>query len=458
MRIHVRSQNYEISVHNYSENWHCGEVLVSCTQDLGRFAGVFFNRNARRGFRKGRGDVARLSIVPPRTTLTLIAQLMSWNSIIGQQRVKNILQHAISENKIAHGYCFWGMEGVGKDALALEFAKVVNCLEPRVTSSGIESCDNCRSCHQADKLEHPNIKFVFSLPAGKSTDSRDDSPIFRLSDDQIKLIQEQMHIKSENPYHNITIPNASQIRISSIRDVKKSVTMSASQSGRRVVIISEADEMTTEAANAFLKTLEEPHDQVTLILTTARHDTLPQTILSRCQQIYCEPLSDEDIAENLVLKMGVERSEARLISSFAQGSYAKACEFLDEDMRAMRLDVIEILRSALKKSYYRADILYKIEKLTGEKDRTRVEMMLMLLMIWLRDCYAYSLAGNNAMIINIDQQETIEKFSGAFTGADYPAAIQSVEEAISHVRRNVQLQLTLLTMLITCRRIFLREV
>ncbi|MBK9248113.1 MAG: AAA family ATPase [Ignavibacteria bacterium] len=383
---------------------------------------------------------------------------MSWNSIIGQHRVKNILQHAITENKIAHGYCFWGMNGVGKDALALEFAKVVNCIDPLVTNNSIEACESCRSCHQANKLEHPNIKLVFSLPAGKSTDSRDDSPVSRLTDDQIKLIQEQMQLKSENPYHDITIPNASQIRISSIRDVKKSVTMSASQAGRRVVIISNADEMTTEAANAFLKTLEEPHDQVTLILTTARHDTLPQTILSRCQQIYCEPLSDEDITSNLVAKMDVDPSEARLISSFAQGSYAKACEFMDEDMRAMRLDVVDILRSALKRSAYRAELLTKIDKLTGEKDRTRVEMMLMLLMLWLRDCYTYSLTGIDSMIINIDQQETIGKFSGAFEGADYPAAIQAVEEAISHVRRNVQLQLTILTMLITCRRIFLREV
>lgn len=51
---------------------------------------------------------------------------MAWNTIIGQQRVKKILQRAITEQKIPHGYCFWGMEGVGKDALALEFAKTVN--------------------------------------------------------------------------------------------------------------------------------------------------------------------------------------------------------------------------------------------------------------------------------------------------------------------------------------------
>lgn len=64
MRIHVRSQNYEICVHNYSENWDCGEVLVSCTKDLGRFADLFFNRKVRKGFRKGRGDFAGLNRAP----------------------------------------------------------------------------------------------------------------------------------------------------------------------------------------------------------------------------------------------------------------------------------------------------------------------------------------------------------------------------------------------------------
>lgn len=380
---------------------------------------------------------------------------MAWNTIIGQQRVKTILQRAITEQKIPHGYCFWGMEGVGKDALALEFAKTVNCQSPLQTASGIEACDNCKSCIQAGKIEHPNIKFVFSLPVGKSADSRDDSPIFRMTDDQIKLIQEQLQLKSENPYHTITVPNASQIRISSIRDVKKSVTMSAQQQGRRVVIISGADEMTTEAANAFLKTLEEPHDEVTLILTTARHDSLPQTILSRCQQIYCDALSDDDITAALTERMNVPSEEARLISSFAQGSYSRACEFLDENMRRMRHEVVDLLRAALKKSIYRADVLSHLEKMTGEKDRTRVEMMLMLLMMWIRDCHAFTVARLDAPIINIDQRETIEKFSNAFAGADYVAAITAVENAIIHIRRNVHIQLTMLTLLISCRKIFL---
>jgi DNA polymerase-3 subunit delta' len=180
------------------------------------------------------------------TFLSINGIRMSWSSVIGQHRVKELLRRALHEEKIAHAYLFWGMEGIGKDALALALAKTLNC--ERRTLPSTEPCNQCRSCMQADKLEHPNIKLVFSLPAAKSAETRDDSPLFKLTDAQIEEIQEQLRIKADNPYHNLTIANARQIRIASIRDVKRSISMSQSQSGHRVVIVSEADEMTVEAA------------------------------------------------------------------------------------------------------------------------------------------------------------------------------------------------------------------
>jgi DNA polymerase-3 subunit delta' len=382
---------------------------------------------------------------------------MAWSSVIGQERVKNILQHAILEHKIPHAYCLYGIRGIGKDALALEFAKTVNCMQPRILPGyGIEACDECHSCYQAARLEHPNIRLIFSLPAGKSSPERDDSPVFRLSDDQIALLQEQLHIKAANPYHRIQLPNATQIRISAIRDIKKSIMMSAAQQGRRCIIISEADQMTNEAANAFLKTLEEPHQNITLLLTTAQKDLLPRTILSRCQQVYCDPLNDNELSLALELKHGLPQSEGLLISSFAQGSYARATEFIDEDMRALRLEIVEILRAVLRKNGYKLELMHHVDTMASSKDRNKVSVMLTLLLLWLRDCYACSVNGpDSAHIINIDQRETIARFTTAFAGADYPAAIQAVEMAIEQIRRNVQIQLVLITLLLICREIFL---
>ena len=378
---------------------------------------------------------------------------MSWSSVIGQHRVKELFRRALLEEKIAHAYLFWGMEGIGKDALALALAKTLNC--ERRTSKMTEPCNQCRSCMQADKLEHPNIKLVFSLPAAKSAETRDDSPLFKLTDAQIEEIQEQLRIKAENPYHNVTIANARQIRIASIRDVKRSISMSQSQSGHRVVIISEADEMTVEAANAFLKTLEEPNPNVTLILTTSRREAIPQTIMSRCQQIYCDPLTDAELTQALHQRLSIAEEEARLIASFAQGSYSRAMQFLDEDMRRLREEVIALLRAALRRVRYRMETFHIMERFTSTQDRKQLSTMLGLLVLWLRDVYVYARCADESLIINRDQIDTIMKFATAFPHADYPAAINAAEEAVGLVQRNIHPPLILISLLLVCRRVFL---
>lgn len=378
---------------------------------------------------------------------------MSWSSVIGQNRVKEILHRAIKENKVAHAYLFWGMEGIGKDALALTFAKTLNC--ERRKADETEPCNACRNCLQADKLEHPNIRLVYSLPTGKSADSRDDSPLLKLSDAQIEEIQEQLRIKSENPYHNLMINNARQIRISSIRDVKRGVSMSQSQAGHRFIIVFEADEMTTEAANAFLKTLEEPSQNITLILTTSRRDAIPQTIRSRCQQVYCHPLTDEELTRALQNNYGATEDEARLIAAFAQGSYTRAMEFSDEDMKRLREEVVELLRAALRRNRYRMGMMHIIERFTSEHDKKQFAYMLGLLLLWLRDVYVYRCTNDSSAVINRDQTETIARFAAAFPQADYGAVILATEEAVGLVYKNIHPPLILIPLLLTCRRVFL---
>lgn len=382
---------------------------------------------------------------------------MAWSNIIGQSRIKSSLRRAADEGSVAHGYCFWGAAGVGKDAVALEFAKMMNCIAPRRDAGGTEACDECKSCRQADRFEHPNIRFIFSLPTGKSASSdREESPLFRLSDDQIKIIREQTELKAADHYYDISIPNAAQIKIASIRDIKKNAAMSAAQNGVRFVIISEADQMTDEAANAFLKTLEEPNGDLKLILTTSRREQLPQTILSRCQQLYFPALSDDEIADALEVRRGAKSEDARLMAAFGQGSYSRACEFISEDMHRSRHDIIDALRAALKRSEFRTALLHHVESLAGEKDRSRMEIMFSLLLMWLRDAYEMSVAGESAVITNVDQRQSIERFVAAFPEAPFNDMAVAVEEAAESVRRNVDRRLVLLSVLLRCRYMLLQ--
>ncbi|MBI5324431.1 MAG: hypothetical protein HZB41_04005 [Ignavibacteriae bacterium] len=380
---------------------------------------------------------------------------MTWNRIIGQNRVKNLLQKAIIDNKIPHAYCLWGQEGIGKDALAIEFACVVNCKSPIKTGNGIESCGECSSCKAANNLHHRNIHLIFPMPTGKSGDSKKDSVLEKLTEEQLEEYHEQIKLKAENPYNKIVLTNANQIRIASIRELKKKLVLTSSGEGRICVIVMRADEMTTEAANAFLKTLEEPHENVTILITTSRQDALLPTILSRCQQIRCEPLSDDDICKALQEKNNIENHVAVLISAFAQGSYTRAIDFLGESMQEMREQAIDFLRSMLRKKMYRSEVSEHIEKIVKKYDKKELELILSMLIIWMRDVINVSKTRKTDKIINIDQAEIIQKFITGYPSKEYNKSIEFLEKSVNQLRKNVASQLVLLRTVHDLRNLFL---
>lgn len=378
---------------------------------------------------------------------------MSWDSIIGQERVKDILQRAIIENKVSHSYCFWGVEGCGKDALAIEFAKALNCTNP-VTDGATkyEACDECDSCRAMKSLQSANLQLIFSLPTPKTTSAKEEGVLAKMSAEQMAEINAQIRLKAENPYHKISLAGANQIKIASIRELKKKLSLSGSI-GRRVIIISNADEITTEASNAFLKTLEEPQENITIIQTTAKIDKIMPTILSRSQQIHCEPISDESIVNMLVNKMGKSPAEASIIASFAQGSYFRALEFMEDDLQDLRESVVNAFRAIIKNKY-RIELLDNLEELFKVKDKKKIEKYLVLLMLWLRDAMILHNVGDNCLIINADYAETLTKFVQHFGHKDIPLAIEIIEFAISRIYGNVMTELLLLDLFLDLRHIF----
>jgi DNA polymerase-3 subunit delta' len=379
---------------------------------------------------------------------------MAWYQILGHEREKKILQRAILEGRVAHAYLLWGPEGIGKDALAIEFAKTVNCECPVIKSDTINACDSCKSCRQMDALSHNNLQFVHSMPAGKASSKKDEDPLSTLSDEQIEEIKEQLALKAKDKYHKLSITNANQIKIASIRQANRNLALSGIGKGRRILIILAADEMSVESANAFLKNLEEPHSNVTIFLITSRHDQILQTIKSRCQQIKCSRLSDDEVVEGLQKFYEFDEINARIAAVFGQGSLSLAKDMLDEDMKEMRFGIIDLLRSAMKKNIFRVELLDKIDELTAARDKNKLDRALNILLIWMRDVALASLT-NEPKVINIDQKEVIQKFAAHYNGSDFSLAILKIEEAIKRIRQNINPQLALVTLFLELRDIFL---
>lgn len=362
---------------------------------------------------------------------------MAWSNVIGQDRVKQILINAILNEKVAHAYLFYGPEGVGKDAMAIEFAKALNCERQKG-----EACDECKTCKGISEFSHPNVKLVFKLPLGKN-ETKDDSPLEKLDESEIKIIQEQVKLKSQNPYHKITIPRANSIKINSIREVKMEISHSTFIPGWRVVIVSEADAMTEQAANAFLKTLEEPTPKTVIILTTANKDRLLPTITSRCQLVRFSYLSDDEIAKALVERYGLSEARARLIARLANGSFGKAIELLDVTVEDKRIRPIDFLATIASGKIVK--LLIEIEKIVTDYERSEIENFLQVILTWFRDALMVKV-GMVDKIININMLERLKKFVANYGEFEYQKAISLVERAIEQVEKNVQLNLILINL------------
>ena len=362
---------------------------------------------------------------------------MIWQRVIGQERVKQILLSALRNKRLPHAYLFVGNEGVGKDAAALEFARVLHCERGEE-----EACNQCASCVKVSSMQHPDVKLVVALPVGKGEKS-DDPPLEKLSVPEIHLIQEQFRLKAENPYHHISIPKASVIKINSIRDIRRESSLSTFSHRRRVIIISRADEMGDAAANTLLKTLEEPSGNTMLILTTSHRDSLMPTILSRCQVVQFDPLTEHDIRVALMERNRVEPAPAELVARLAHGSYTQAVELLQDDVAARRQQVIAFVRFALGNNV--VAITEAVEEVCATKDRDHVVRFLNLMLMWFRDALVLLQGGE---VINMDQQDDIKRFVSKFPHADLIKTLADIERAIFLVERNVYINLVMLQLVV----------
>jgi DNA polymerase-3 subunit delta' len=294
-------------------------------------------------------------------------------------------------------------------------------------------------------LRHPDVKFIVALPVGKGEKS-DDPPLAKLTDGDIKSIQEQFLLKANNPYHRVTIPRANIIKINSIREVRRESALSTSDGRRRVIIISRADEMGDEASNTLLKTLEEPSGNTMLVLTTSRRDALLPTIQSRCQALRFDPLTEESIRVALTERNGVDERQASVVARLANGSYGAALELLQEDVARRREEVVSFVMRVLGNNM--VSLIEHIEELSASRDREMVTRFLHMLLMWFRDAL---LCSHGREVINLDQQDPILRFVRKFPEANLVHVIADVEKAISLVERNAYIALVLLQLSVQVR-------
>jgi len=346
---------------------------------------------------------------------------VSFVRVIGQSRPKMILQRAVKNRHLHHAYFFTGPEGVGKEALAIEFAKLLYC-----SAGGDDPCDQCTHCRRVGQFNHPDFFYLFPMP--KEVSVQEEREI-------LDRLAEQPYLRAK-PWFNPTIG------IDRIRELRR-VSVLKPLERYRIVVIAEADKMTAEAANALLKILEEPPANMYWILTSSRKQLAPATIFSRCQEIRFSPLSDAQIEEALVRLKNLPVEQAKFISRIAQGNFSRALEWLEEEVAERRQNVVELLRTCLRDPLTQMEY---VEEILAKYDKRLLKDLLGLLLIWFRDVLVLRAgAGRETtlsdLLVNADQRSVLEKFSGAFAEIGFDEILAEVEKAIEWMDRNVHLQL-----------------
>lgn len=382
---------------------------------------------------------------------------MAWENVIGQEDIKSQLQRLIIGNRIPNAFCFWGVEGVGKFATAIEFVKSVSCLNKRIEGDKVEHCEECSNCINISENKFPNLEFVFALPSGKGSEKGESGTFSQLSSEHIGTINQMLINKIQNPYSRFMVEGASQIRIGAIRELRRNLSLSNSLPGRKFVIILNAEEMRIEAQNALLKTLEEPRKNITFILLTTRKEQILPTILSRCQMLFFPALPTKYIYSKLINEFGKSDLEAQLIAKFSAGSMTIALEFLESDAKVVRDSMVDFLRSSLKKDFPSSILSSNITEFAEKLDKKKANVALNLFAQWIRDAFLVSKNGNNTYVINEDDIETLKRFAGKFAKRDLPSVIDYIEEARRYIFSNVNISQILLDLFLKIRVTLLKD-
>ncbi len=360
-----------------------------------------------------------------------------WNKIIGQKRVISILKNIHKSGRIPHSFIFHGIEGVGKDAVAIEFAKLINCDSPDDVNG---ACDECKYCRQTNSLNSSVFKFITAMPASRKETDEGDNPASGLSDADAEILSTELRRKSEDYYHRINIPKANTIRIDSIRQVRREIYLTPDRGKKKIFLISNADLMNQNSENAFLKILEEPPGESVIILTTSRINSLLPTVVGRCQKIKFDSIAGDDLLAFLKFYSGnIPLGEMNLLVNVSNGSLQKLKNIVNDNFLNLRDSVIDYLRAVITNNQPKISSI--ISSVTSSKDKELVRQFLYLMILWFRDIIV-SKSSNDGIVINRDRIDSVSKFSARYKSDEFEI-INNLETCIGDIDRNVNMEIML---------------
>ncbi len=326
--------------------------------------------------------------------------MLMWQ-VYGQDRAVSLLQRSLERGTLAHAYLLVGHPHVGKMTLALHLAQAVNC------EAAESPCGDCASCRKIALGKHSDVQVIGLTGSTAETRSR------------------------------------AEIGIDRIREMQHSASLPPFEGRSRVFIIDGAEQLSTEAANCLLKTLEEPVERVLFILLTTSDKLLPATVVSRCQRLELSPLAVNLVETALNSRWGVSPQKAELLARLCHGCLGWAVSAAGDDgLLRQRAEMMARLLYVSTADYeerfaYAGELAAQFSQ-----NREPVWNVLDLWLGWWRDLLLVK-GGCSDAVVNVDRLAMLADWAGGYGLEQITGFIRTIQAAKEQLRQNANPRLAL---------------
>jgi DNA polymerase-3 subunit delta' len=324
---------------------------------------------------------------------------LGFGNITGQNKIKDILYSSIIEERLSHAYAFCGPAGIGKRTMAQDFGKLLLCTNTLISAENgkniLSECNKCDSCMTFESGTNPDFNYI------------------ETSDDSIK--------------------------IDTIRNMQKDILLAPMYGNKKVYIICDAHKMTHQAQNCLLKTLEEPPQNVVILLTVSIFENLLETIRSRIFKLDFIKNSDEEVREVVLKKIGMVEN-LNFIISYCDGNIGSALKIIqNEDLMEMRTKITNyILDNCTKSSQNNLEGISILEEY-----KENIDEALDIIEMFFRDVLVIKTGSNQNILINSDKKDIIKRNFVEFSTDKIISCIDLIDKVRGGLHQNANFSLAI---------------
>jgi DNA polymerase-3 subunit delta' len=321
----------------------------------------------------------------------------NWD-LIGHEWAVQLLRGQIAGGQVRHAYLFTGSDGIGRRTLALRLAQALNCTQPPAAG---DFCGECRACRGFAAMQHADLYTVERQEGDK------------------------------------------EIKVGAVRELTRSLSRTPLEARYQIGLLLDFEKASEEAANAMLKTLEEPNPSVILCLTATDTDSIPGTIASRCEIIRLRPVPAAELAAALTPRLQIA-SRAELLASLSGGRPGEAIRLHQQpDLLDQRSEWLDMGDTLLKAN--RVERFAFAEK--ASKDREALRTLLLVWLSFWRDVLL-RVAGSASPMANVDREAQLKELCARLDLAATRGWVSALEGTLEQLTTNVNARLALEVLLL----------